>query len=73
MAVVGLLSVLLITCIAVLSLLLFKTKQELFGIKSGATNMPLQGVRSPSSVSTVIDTKENVAYEHVIMQSSHTT
>ena len=70
-ATAGLLSVLLIVCIAALSLLLFKAKQELFGIKSGATNMPLQGVRSPSSVSTVIDTKENVAYERVIMQSSH--
>ena len=70
-AAVGVLSLLLIMCIAVLSLLLFKAKQELFEVKSVATNIPNEGVTSFSPVSTIIDTKENIAYERVIKQSSH--
>ena len=66
MAAAGLLSVLLIICIVVLSRLLFKAKQELFGIKSGGKRMQSEAVSrlSPGSESTV-DTRENIAYEHV--------
>ena len=69
MAAVGLISVLLMMCIIILSLLLFKAKQELFEVKNRITTTPIQGARA---LSTIIDTKENIAYEHVIMQNTQT-
>ena len=74
----------LIPCIAVLSILLFKAKQELFEIKNRGTYTPHQGVSNLSSaidtkdniayehvISTAINTRDNVAYEHVLTQSNH--
>ena len=70
LAAAGLLSVLLIAFVAVLSLLLFKAKQELFETTSRVSNMQIQATSShlPASSVTVIDTKENIAYEHAIIQ-----
>ena len=73
----------LVSCIAILLMLLFKAKQELLEIKNRGKNTPHQGVSSLSSVidvkaniayehvtSAVISTADNVAYEHVLTQSS---
>ena len=74
MAAVGLISVLLIMCIITLSLLLFKTKQELFEVKNRVTTTPIPRAQASnlSSTSTIIDTKKNIAYERVITQNIQT-
>ena len=64
-AATGLLSVLLIACIALFSLFLFRAKRELFEITSRSSNVQIQAVSNHMPGST-IDTKENIAYEHVI-------
>jgi hypothetical protein len=67
-AAVGVTSVLLMMCIITLSLLLFKAKQEL---KNRETSTSIQG-SNLSTASTTIDTKKNIAYEHVITQNTQT-
>jgi hypothetical protein len=52
--------------------MLFKARQNRFEETSRASTVQIQAVASlPVNISTVIDTKENIAYESVIMQDSH--
>ena len=51
--------------------MLFKARQNRFEVTSRASTVQIQAVASHLPISTVIDTKENIAYEHVIMQESH--
>ena len=67
---VGFLSILLMVCIITLSLLLLKAKQELKN-KEASIPGPIQG-SNLSPISTVIDTKKNIAYEQVITQNAQT-
>ena len=67
-AATSLLSLSLIVCIVLLSLMLFKARKNHFDVRSRTSNVQIQAACVP--VSTVIDTKENIAYEHVIMQES---